>query len=118
MPVRSCGGFDPTRLPNNPEAPRPSGGLTRRELEILALLAHGLNQREIAADLSISSSTVARHIEHVLAKLEVHSRTQAVAAAFRQGLLDPAAMTDSHAARDSNAPPALAGRALDQRKRG
>ena len=102
----------------HPEAPRPSGGLTRRELEILALLAHGLNQREIAADLSISSSTVARHIEHVLAKLEVHSRTQAVAAAFRQGLLDPAAMTDSLAARDSNAPPALAGRALDQRKRG
>ena len=40
-----------------PEAPRPSGGLTRRELEILALLAQGLNQREIAADLSISSST-------------------------------------------------------------
>ena len=101
-----------------PEAPRPSGGLTRRELEILSLLAHGLNQREIAAELSISSSTVARHIEHVLTKLAVHSRAQAVAAAFRQGLLDRSAATDSHAAPDIDAPPALAGRAPDQRRRG
>jgi len=101
-----------------PRAPRSPGGLTRRELEILALLSHGLNQREIAADLSISPSTVARHIEHVLEKLGVHSRTQAVAAAFRQGLFDSAVAADPLAARDTTAPPALAGQALDQRKRG
>jgi DNA-binding NarL/FixJ family response regulator len=104
-----------------PDAPaaaaRPAGGLTRRELEILALLARGLSQREIAAELTISSSTVARHIEHVLAKLDVHSRAQAVAAAYRLGLLDPSATTDQLAARDSNAPPALAGQAPDQRRR-
>jgi two-component system nitrate/nitrite response regulator NarL len=62
--------------------------LTRRELEVLALLADGLTQREIARGLSISPSTVARHIEHVLSKLGVHSRAQAVAVAFRGGVLD------------------------------
>jgi DNA-binding NarL/FixJ family response regulator len=76
-----------------PATPRPrvvsssTPRLTPRELEILALLARGRAQREIAAELSISSSTVARHIEHVLAKLGVHSRAQAVAAAFHNGIL-------------------------------
>jgi len=64
--------------------------LTRRELETLRLLAEGLAQREIARALSISPRTVAGHIEHVLAKLGVHSRAQAVAAAYRLRLLDQA----------------------------
>ena len=61
--------------------------LTERELEVLRLLADGLPQPEIAVALSISSKTVATHIEHVLSKLGVHSRAQAVAAAYRDGLL-------------------------------
>jgi DNA-binding NarL/FixJ family response regulator len=61
--------------------------LTSREVEILGLLSDGLNQGEIALMLSISPNTVARHIEHVLGKLNVHSRAQAVAAAYRDNLL-------------------------------
>jgi len=61
--------------------------LTPRELEILELLAEGLPQKEIARRLVLSSRTVARHIEHILGKLGVHSRAQAVALAYRHGLL-------------------------------
>ena len=59
--------------------------LTRREQEVLQLLASGLTQPEIARELVISSSTVASHIEHILDKLGVHSRAQAVALALRSG---------------------------------
>ena len=71
-----------------PSSPR-ALNLTGRELEILGLLAEGLQQAEIAARLVISPKTVATHIEHVLGKLEVHSRAQAVARAYRDGLLQP-----------------------------
>jgi two-component system nitrate/nitrite response regulator NarL len=58
--------------------------LTRRESGVLRLLAQGLTQDEIAARLEISPKTVSTHIEHVLQKLGVHSRAQAVALAFRE----------------------------------
>jgi two-component system nitrate/nitrite response regulator NarL len=61
--------------------------LTRREQEVLQLLALGRTQAEIASELVISSSTVASHIEHILEKLGVHSRAQAVALALRGGLV-------------------------------
>jgi len=61
--------------------------LTSREREVLSLLAHGLNQEDIARDLDISPATVGTHIQRVLGKLEVHSRTQAVALAYREGLV-------------------------------
>lgn len=61
--------------------------LTRREQEVLQLLASGLTQPEIAMKLVISTSTVASHIEHILDKLGVHSRAQAVALALRSGLV-------------------------------
>jgi DNA-binding NarL/FixJ family response regulator len=54
---------------------------------VLQLLAEGLEQGEIAERLVISSKTVASHIERILAKLGVRSRAQAVAAAFREGLV-------------------------------
>jgi DNA-binding NarL/FixJ family response regulator len=66
-----------------------SRSLTTRELEILRLLSEGLNQKEIAKTLSISPKTVGVHIEHILGKLDVHSRAQAVAAAYRENLLSP-----------------------------
>ncbi len=62
--------------------------LTRREREVLRRLAHGQEQGEIATDLVISPKTVATHIERVLVKLEVHSRAQAVAVAYREHLVD------------------------------
>jgi DNA-binding NarL/FixJ family response regulator len=61
--------------------------LSPRESEILRLLASGRSQREIATTLVISSKTVATHIQHVLSKLGVHSRAEAVAAAYRRGLV-------------------------------
>ena len=60
--------------------------LTAREAEVLALLAEGLTQAEIAAQLVVSPRTVGTHIQHILAKLEVHNRAQAVAVALRNGL--------------------------------
>jgi DNA-binding NarL/FixJ family response regulator len=61
--------------------------LTPREHEILTLLAHGLTQCEIAERLTISSKTVATHIERILGKLGVRSRAQAVAMAYRETLV-------------------------------
>ncbi|MBI4171571.1 MAG: response regulator transcription factor [Actinobacteria bacterium] len=62
-------------------------GLTPRELDVLRLLADGLRQAEIARVLVISPKTVGTHIEHVLAKLGVHSRAEAVALAYRHDLV-------------------------------
>ena len=56
--------------------------LTRREREVLALVAEGMTNAEIGARLWISAGTVRRHLENAYAKLEVHTRTAAVRAAF------------------------------------
>ena len=61
--------------------------LTPRELEVLRMLADGLGQEEIARDLFISPKTVSTHIEHILQKLGVRTRAQAVALAYREDLL-------------------------------
>jgi DNA-binding NarL/FixJ family response regulator len=62
--------------------------LTTRESEVLRLLAQGLDQGAIARELTISPATVGTHIQRVLTKLDVHSRTQAVALAYREKLVD------------------------------
>ena len=54
--------------------------LTRREREVLALVAEGLTNAEVGALLWISAGTVRRHLQNVYAKLEVHTRTAAVRA--------------------------------------
>jgi DNA-binding CsgD family transcriptional regulator len=61
--------------------------LTRREGDVLRLLAQGLDQPAIAKALVISPKTVSSHIQHILGKLGVHSRAQAVAVAHRNGFL-------------------------------
>jgi DNA-binding NarL/FixJ family response regulator len=65
-------------------------GLSPREHEILSLLADGLSQSDIATRLVISPKTVATHIQRVLSKLGVRSRTQALAEAYRLGLVTAA----------------------------
>jgi len=57
--------------------------LTPRERDVMALLTDGLSQVEIAQRLIITERTVAKHIEHILSKLRVHTRAQAVALALR-----------------------------------
>jgi DNA-binding NarL/FixJ family response regulator len=66
----------------------PASGLTAREQEVLALLAEGFAPEEIAERLYISTRTVGTHIEHVFRKLGVRTRAQAVAVAFREGLVE------------------------------
>jgi ATP/maltotriose-dependent transcriptional regulator MalT len=68
-------------------APSAPAGLTKRELEVLRLVAGGLSNQEIAASLVLSEHTVHRHVANVLAKLEVSSRTAAVAQAAKLDLL-------------------------------
>jgi DNA-binding NarL/FixJ family response regulator len=69
--------------------PRSLGmNLTGREHQVLRLLAGGLTQADIAGHLLISGKTVGTHIEHILMKLGVPSRAQAVALAYRDNLLE------------------------------
>jgi len=71
----------------NGSRPRVGGSLTAREREVLELLAQGYTQAEIAALFVLSPKTVGTHIQHVLTKLGVHNRAQAVALAHREGLV-------------------------------
>ena len=66
----------------------PSPRLTDRELEVLKLVAQGLNNREIAKRLFISENTVKNHVRNILEKLHLHSRMEAVIYAVRERLLD------------------------------
>jgi DNA-binding CsgD family transcriptional regulator len=65
------------------------GGLTRREVDVLVLLARGRSNPEIAAELVISRKTVSAHLEHIYAKLAVTTRTEAALFAMQHGLVDP-----------------------------
>jgi DNA-binding NarL/FixJ family response regulator len=71
-------------------SPTPAGAdrLTKREREVLQLLADGLRQDTIAERLFISQKTVGTHIENILRKLNVRSQAQAVALAFREELVE------------------------------
>jgi DNA-binding NarL/FixJ family response regulator len=62
--------------------------LTPREQEVLILLADGLGTSAIAEQLHISPKTVNTHVQHVLVKFDVHNRAEAVAFAYRTGLMD------------------------------
>lgn len=68
---------------------RPGEDLTQREREILALMTRGLNNQEIAAELSIAIPTVKFHVTNVLSKLHVDNRTEAVLTALKHKLAPP-----------------------------
>jgi two-component system, NarL family, response regulator LiaR len=71
------------RAPEHPEA------LTRRENEVLRLLARGMSNKEIAHHLSVGEKTVKTYVSNILVKLGVQSRTQAALSAVRLGLVSP-----------------------------
>jgi LuxR family transcriptional regulator, maltose regulon positive regulatory protein len=70
-----------------PPSPPTHGLLSERELEVLRLLAGGLSDRQIAENLFISLSTAKTHVRHILDKLDVRSRTQAIARARESDLI-------------------------------
>ena len=74
------------RADERPQLPAPR--LTDREMEVLQLVAQGLNNREIAKRLFISENTVKNHIRNILEKLHLHSRMEAVVYAVREKLLE------------------------------
>jgi DNA-binding NarL/FixJ family response regulator len=74
-------------LPPPSPGSEPPPELTRRELEILRLVAGGASTRAMAERLHVSPATVRNHVQHILAKLGVHSRLEAAAYATRHRLL-------------------------------
>ena len=71
---------------SSPSSPGPNVGLSERELEVLALLAEGLTNREIGSRLGISEKTVTNHLTNVFTKANLENRAAAVAFAVRHGL--------------------------------
>jgi DNA-binding NarL/FixJ family response regulator len=82
--------IDEFKQMSRPEREHVPGGLrlTERELEVLRLVAKGMNNREIARQLYISGNTVKNHVRNILEKLQLHSRMEAVMYAVREKLLD------------------------------
>ena len=66
---------------------QPGSELTSREREVLGLMASGLTNRDIAARLYLSVNTIRGHVQHILDKLDAHSKLEAVVIAARQGLV-------------------------------
>ncbi len=67
----------PEPTPNNLDTTDPQVSFTRRERDILSLLAQGLSNKEIAAQLYLSEKTIKHRVSEILSKLSLHNRTQA-----------------------------------------
>jgi DNA-binding NarL/FixJ family response regulator len=76
-----------TRVPR-PTAPKELAELSTRERDVLRLVARGLSNAEIAEDLYISETTVKTHVTHILQKLNLRDRVQAVVLAYQTGLFE------------------------------
>jgi DNA-binding NarL/FixJ family response regulator len=82
-----------TRIPQ-PAPPRQLDELTERERDVFRLIARGLSNAEIGRELYISDTTVKTHITHILQKLNLRDRVQAVVLAYQTGLFDRDAAVD------------------------
>ncbi|HEX7738866.1 MAG TPA: response regulator transcription factor [Marmoricola sp.] len=76
------------QMSQSPKDAVPTPKLTDRELEVLRLVAKGLNNRDTAKALFISENTVKNHVRNILEKLQLHSRVEVVLYAVRENLLD------------------------------
>ena len=86
VPVPPCEGRAGPGAHSAVPAPACRAGLTRRELEVLRLIAQGRSNREIAAALYLSPRTAERHVANIYLKLGAHSKAEAAAYALRHGL--------------------------------
>jgi two-component system NarL family response regulator len=77
-------GRDEEERPQQVPAPK----LTEREMQVLKLVARGMNNRDIAKELFISENTVKNHVRNILEKLQIHSRMEAVMIAVREKLIE------------------------------
>jgi len=86
--VAGDGYVDPALMPAFLSGRDRDDMLTAREREILQLLADGMSNADVASKLFISQETVKSHVRHILTKLEADTRTQAVAIALREAIID------------------------------
>lgn len=86
MAVKLIDEFKQMSRPDHQQGPRLR--LTERELQVLRLVAKGMNNREIARELFISENTVKNHVRNMLEKLQLHSRMEAVMYAVKEKILD------------------------------
>ncbi len=77
--------------PDNASPPRELAELTKRELEVLCLIARGLSNPEIARELIVTDATAKTHVSNVLSKLRLRDRVQAVVYAYENRLVEPRA---------------------------
>lgn len=73
--------------------PAGTEGLTRREADVVRLVAQGLNNRQVASEMFVSEATVKTHLNHILAKLAMQDRATLIAWAWRSGLAGPAGIS-------------------------
>jgi DNA-binding NarL/FixJ family response regulator len=82
-----------------PKSPAEAAGLSRRELEVLLMVARGMSNHQIAISLHLSEATVKRHLANIYPRIGVSSRGEAVRMALSEGWISPRDITNGESER-------------------